>query len=41
MSKFGCDMSRQLTVFDETSPMTFDDFARKMELPTGSHQIWL
>lgn len=27
MSKFGCDMSRQLTVFDETSPMTFDDFA--------------
>lgn len=29
MSKFGCDMSRQLTVFDDSSQLVFDDFARE------------
>ena len=29
MSKFGCDMSRQITVFDDASQLTFDDFARE------------
>ncbi len=29
MSKFGCDMSRQLTVFDDDAQLTFDDFARE------------
>lgn len=29
MSKFGCDMSRQLTVFDGSSQLTFDDFSRE------------
>lgn len=29
MSKFGCDMSRQLSVFSEGSQLTFDDFARE------------
>ena len=27
MTKFQCDMSKQLSVFDETTPTTFDDFA--------------
>lgn len=27
--KFGCDMSRQLSVFSEESQLTFDDFARE------------
>jgi len=27
MAKFQCDMSKQLSVFDETTPTTFDDFA--------------
>lgn len=29
MSKFGCDMSRQLSVFDGSSQLTFDDFSRE------------
>lgn len=29
MSKFGCDMSKQLSVFDESSDLTFDDFSRE------------
>ncbi|CFQ50519.1 TPA: DNA replication protein DnaD [Yersinia enterocolitica] len=29
MSKFGCDMSKQLTVFSAGSQTTFDDFARQ------------